>query len=89
MNAVLAGSAATSPWEPAGGFLRAAAQGQRMYAIANLVDRPLVELVLRKDVAEAAGINDKTPFVERARALKARLSRSRASAASCMPGSAS
>ena len=51
-NAVLAGSAdftiGTGPV-----FLRAAAQGQRMLAIANLIDKPLVELVLRKDVAEA------------------------------------
>jgi ABC-type nitrate/sulfonate/bicarbonate transport system substrate-binding protein len=45
-NAVLAGSAdftmGTGPV-----FLRAAAQGQRFLAIANLVDRPMVELVLR------------------------------------------
>ena len=69
VNAVLAGSAdftmGTGPV-----FLRAAAQGQRMYAIANLVDRPLVELVLRKDVAEAAGITDKMPLAERAKAMK-------------------
>ena len=69
VNAVLAGSAdftmGTGPV-----FLRAAAQGQRMYAIANLVDRPLVALVLRKDVAEAAGISDKTPLAERAKAMK-------------------
>lgn len=69
VNAVIAGSAdftmGTGPV-----FLRAAAQGQRLFAIANLVDRPLVELVLRKDVAEAAGITDKTPFAERARAMK-------------------
>jgi ABC-type nitrate/sulfonate/bicarbonate transport system substrate-binding protein len=51
-------------------FLRAAAAGQRLLAIANLIDRPLVEMVLRKDVAEAAGITDKTPFAERAKALK-------------------
>src|SRR5262249_4066916 len=67
-NAVLAGSAdftmGTGPV-----FLRAAAQGQRFLAIANLVDRPMVELVLRKDVAEAAGITDKTPLAERAKAL--------------------
>jgi ABC-type nitrate/sulfonate/bicarbonate transport system substrate-binding protein len=70
-NAVLAGSAdftmGTGPV-----FLRAAAQGQRFLAIANLVDRPMVELVLRKDVAEAAGITDKTPLAERAKALKGR-----------------
>src|SRR5262245_59136680 len=69
VNAVLAGSAdftmGTGPV-----FLRAAAQGQRMLAIANLVDRPLVELVLRKDVADAAGITDKTPLADRAKALK-------------------
>ncbi len=68
-NAVIAGSAdftiGTGPV-----FLRAAAAGQRLFAIANLIDRPLVELVLRKDVAEASGINDKTPFAERAKALK-------------------
>jgi NitT/TauT family transport system substrate-binding protein len=68
-NAVLAGSAdftfGTGPV-----FLRAAAQGQRFLAIANMVDRPLVELVLRKDVADAAGITDKTSHADRAKALK-------------------
>jgi NitT/TauT family transport system substrate-binding protein len=68
-NAVLTGSAdltvGTGPV-----FLRAAAQGQKFKAIANLVDKPLVELVLRKDVAEAAGITAKTPPAERAKALK-------------------
>jgi ABC-type nitrate/sulfonate/bicarbonate transport system substrate-binding protein len=68
-NAVLAGSAdftvGTGPV-----FLRAASSGQKFKAIANLVDRPLVELVLRKDVADAAGITDKTPAAERAKALK-------------------
>jgi ABC-type nitrate/sulfonate/bicarbonate transport system substrate-binding protein len=68
-NAVLAGSAdftvGTGPV-----FLRAAASGQKFKAIANLVDKPLVELVLRKDVADAAGITDKTPAAERAKALK-------------------
>src|SRR5262245_32713969 len=68
-NAVLAGSAdftmGTGPV-----FLRAAAQGQKFLAIANLVDRPMVELVLRKDVAEAAGITDKMTPAERAKALR-------------------
>ena len=68
-NAVISGAAdftiGTGPV-----FLRAAAAGQRMLAIANLIDRPLVEFVLRKDVAEAAGITDKTPLAERAKALK-------------------
>ncbi len=69
VNAVIAGSAdftmGTGPV-----FLRAAAQGQRLFAIVNVVDRPLVELVLRKDVADAAGITDKMPLAERARAMK-------------------
>jgi ABC-type nitrate/sulfonate/bicarbonate transport system substrate-binding protein len=68
-NAVIAGSAdftiGTAPV-----FLRAAAQGQRMLAIANLVERPLVELVLRKDVADAAGITENSSFADRAKALK-------------------
>jgi NitT/TauT family transport system substrate-binding protein len=68
-NAVLAGSAdftvGTGPV-----FLRAAAKGQKFLAIVNTVDKPLVELVLRKDVADAAGITEKTPFLERAKALK-------------------
>lgn len=70
-NAVLAGSAdftlGTGPV-----FLRAASQGQRMLAIANLIDKPLVELVLRKDVADAAGITAAMPMAERARALRGR-----------------
>jgi ABC-type nitrate/sulfonate/bicarbonate transport system substrate-binding protein len=69
VNAVISGSAdftmGTGPV-----FLRAAAQGQRMLAIVNLVDRPLVELVLRKDVADAVGITDKMPLAERAKAMK-------------------
>jgi NitT/TauT family transport system substrate-binding protein len=68
-NAVIAGSAdftiGTGPV-----FLRAAAQGQRLLAIANLIDRPLVELVLRKDVAAAAGISREQPLAERAKVLK-------------------
>jgi ABC-type nitrate/sulfonate/bicarbonate transport system substrate-binding protein len=68
-NAVLAGSAhftvGTGPV-----FLRAASQGQRFLAIANLIDRPLVELVLRKDVADAAGITEQTSAADRAKALK-------------------
>ncbi|HWE20970.1 MAG TPA: ABC transporter substrate-binding protein [Hyphomicrobiaceae bacterium] len=68
-NAVLAGSAdftiTTGPV-----FLRAAAQGQGFKAIANLVDKPLIELVLRKDVADAAGITASMPMAERAKAMK-------------------
>ena len=69
VNAVIAGSAdftmGTGPV-----FLRAASQGQRLYAIANLIDKPLVELVLRKDVADAAGITAATPLGDRAKVLR-------------------
>jgi NitT/TauT family transport system substrate-binding protein len=68
-NAVLAGSADFGIGTGAV-LMRAAAQGQRTKSIANLADRPLVELVLRKDVAEAAGITDKTSRIDRAKALK-------------------
>jgi len=68
-NAVIAGSAdftmGTGPV-----FLRAAAQGQRLLALANLIDRPLVELVLRKDVAEAAKISPQMSLAERGKVLK-------------------
>jgi ABC-type nitrate/sulfonate/bicarbonate transport system substrate-binding protein len=68
-NAVISGSAdftiGTGPV-----FLRAVAAGQRMLAISNLIDKPLVELVLRKDVADAAGITKTMPLAERAKALK-------------------
>src|SRR5262249_60068776 len=63
-------AAPTSPWVQGPVFLRAAAQGQKFFAIANLVDRPMVELVMRKDVAEAAGLTDKMPPLERAKVLK-------------------
>lgn len=68
-NAVLAGSAnftvGTGPV-----YLRAASQGQRFYAVANMVNRPMVEMVLRKDVAEKLNITDKMPVKERAKLLK-------------------
>jgi len=51
-------------------FARAAVRGQRMYAVANVVDRPMVEFVLRKDVAEAAAIKPGMTLEERAKALR-------------------
>jgi ABC-type nitrate/sulfonate/bicarbonate transport system substrate-binding protein len=69
VNAVIAGSAdftiGTGPV-----FLRAAAQGQRLLAIANLLDKPLLELVMRKDVYEALKINDKMTLAERGKLMK-------------------
>lgn len=68
-NAIVGGSADFALAAGAG-FLRAAAQGQRMLAIATTVDRPSVEFVLRKDVADRLGITDKMPLAERASKLK-------------------
>jgi NitT/TauT family transport system substrate-binding protein len=68
-NAVIAGSADFT-MGTGSTFLRAIANGQKLYAIATLADKPLMELVLRKDVAEAAGITDKTPLNQRLQAMK-------------------
>jgi NitT/TauT family transport system substrate-binding protein len=68
-NAVIAGSAdftvGTGPV-----FLRAASQGQRLLALANLIDRPLVELVLRKDVAETLKVTPQMSLADRGKLLK-------------------
>ena len=68
-NAVLAGSADFT-FTTAPVFLRAASKGQPLLAIANMLDRPMVELVLRKDVAERVGIAANMPLAERAKRLK-------------------
>ena len=69
VNAVIGGSAdftvSTGPV-----FLRAAAKGQRLLAIANLIDKPLVEMVLRTDVYDALHVTDGMSLAERARLLK-------------------
>jgi NitT/TauT family transport system substrate-binding protein len=53
-------------------FSRAVVHGQRMLAIANLLDRPMQELVLRKDIADAAGFDAQAPLAERAKILRGR-----------------
>ncbi len=69
VNAVIAGSAdftiGTGPV-----FLRAVAAGQKLIAIANLIDRPLVEMVLRKDVYDSLKITPNMSLEERAKLLK-------------------
>lgn len=68
-NAVLAGSvdfcltsAATQ--------VRAAARGQQLFAIAQLMDRIPQEAVLRKEVADKAGITAALPIEKRGQALR-------------------
>jgi ABC-type nitrate/sulfonate/bicarbonate transport system substrate-binding protein len=51
-------------------FLRANAKGQPLLAIANLIDRPLVELVLRSDVYDALHVTDGMSLKERGALLK-------------------
>jgi len=68
-NAMLAGSVDFTHGSGAT-FLRAVSQGQKVLAIANVVDKVMVETVLRKDVAERLGITEKTPMAERTQKLK-------------------
>jgi NitT/TauT family transport system substrate-binding protein len=71
-NAVIAGSAdfveasATS-------ITRAAARGQRLLVIAETLNRPGVQVVLRKEIAEAGHFDPKAPFKARAALLRGHL----------------
>ncbi|MGE0746262.1 MAG: ABC transporter substrate-binding protein [Rhodospirillales bacterium] len=68
-NAVLAGSvdfsAGSGPT-----VIRANARGQKLVAIGLTVDKPLLEIVLGKEIAAKRGIDDKTPMDKRAQAVK-------------------
>jgi ABC-type nitrate/sulfonate/bicarbonate transport system substrate-binding protein len=68
-NAVLAGSVDFSP-AGAATLVRASARGQNLLAILQLMDRIPQEAVLRKDVAEKAGITPGMPIEKRAQALR-------------------
>jgi NitT/TauT family transport system substrate-binding protein len=70
-NAVVAGSADFAIASPLT-LTRAAAHGQRLLAIAELLDRLFVQIALRKDLAEAAHFDAKAPLAQRALALKGR-----------------
>jgi NitT/TauT family transport system substrate-binding protein len=70
-NAVIAGSVDFT-LTTASTFARAAARGQRMLVIANLLERPMMELVLRKDIVTGAGLDAAAPLAERAKALRGR-----------------
>ncbi len=69
INAVIAGSIDFSG-STAGTLIRAAVAGQRMMAIANLTDRPMDEVVLRKDVAAERGFDPAAPMSQRAALIK-------------------
>jgi ABC-type nitrate/sulfonate/bicarbonate transport system substrate-binding protein len=67
-NAVIAGSADFSV-SSAASLTRAAAKGQRMLAIANMIDKPVWVIVVSKEIAEAAHFDPKAPLAERAKIL--------------------
>jgi NitT/TauT family transport system substrate-binding protein len=68
-NAVLAGSVDFGQTS-GGAFLNANAHGQKLYAVANVLDRMQVEIVVAKAFAQKAGIDERSPLLARARALK-------------------
>jgi NitT/TauT family transport system substrate-binding protein len=71
INAVISGSVDFAE-ASALSTTRAAAKGQKLLIIASLHTRPMVQVSLRKSVADAAGIGPDTPFEKRGIALKDR-----------------
>jgi ABC-type nitrate/sulfonate/bicarbonate transport system substrate-binding protein len=69
INALIAGSTDFALASGAS-LTRAAARGQRLLDIAALSDRPFVQIVMRKEAAEAAGFDAKAPLAQRAQVLK-------------------
>jgi ABC-type nitrate/sulfonate/bicarbonate transport system substrate-binding protein len=69
MNAVIAGSADVTQ-ASAITLTRATARGQHVLAIAETLDRLVVEVVLRKDLAEKEGFDPAAPLAKRAALLK-------------------
>ena len=68
-NAVINGSADFA-FGTAATYLNGVAKGQRLVLLANMVNRPSAELIMRRDVADAAGITSQTPFDQRIKAIK-------------------
>jgi len=70
-NAVISGSADFA--EISGATLtRAAARGQPMLGIVGSLNRPVIQIVLRKEVAEAAGFDPKAALDKRVHILRGR-----------------
>jgi len=70
-NAVVSGSAEFS-FSSGSSLTRAAAHGQRMLALAQMNNLPVWDIVVRKDIADAAHFNPEAPLAERAAVLKNR-----------------
>jgi NitT/TauT family transport system substrate-binding protein len=71
INSVISGSSHFAQ-ASASSFGRATARGQKLIAIATTIDRPFAQIVLRKEVAQAAGFDPKAPLEKRAAVLKGR-----------------
>jgi NitT/TauT family transport system substrate-binding protein len=70
-NAVISGSADFA--QPSAiSLTRAAAKGQRLLAIAETSNRPIIQVALRKDIATAGGFDPQAPFAKRAALLRGR-----------------
>jgi NitT/TauT family transport system substrate-binding protein len=70
-NAVVSGSAEFS-FSSGSSLTRAAAKGQRMLALAQMNNLPVWDVVIRKDIADAAHFNPAAPLAERAKILAGR-----------------
>jgi ABC-type nitrate/sulfonate/bicarbonate transport system substrate-binding protein len=70
-NAVISGSADFAQISSIT-LTRAAAKGQHMLAIAETSNKPIIQVALRKDLAEAAGFDPKASFAKRAAVLRGR-----------------
>lgn len=68
-NAVLAGSVEFSSGSGPT-VIRANARGQKLFAIGNTIERPVVEVVLSRDIAEKLGLSEKSPVEKKASALR-------------------
>jgi NitT/TauT family transport system substrate-binding protein len=71
INSVISGSSHFAQ-ASASSFGRATARGQKLIAIATTIDRPFAQIVLRKEIAQAAGFDPAAPLEKRAAVLKGR-----------------
>ncbi len=70
-NAVISGSADFAQISGAT-LTRAAARGQRLLAIVSTLNRPTIQIVLRKEIAAAAGFDPKATLEKRAQLMRGR-----------------
>src|SRR5215813_2557947 len=70
-NAVISGSADFAQISGAT-LTRAAARGQRLIGIASTLNRPTIQIVLRKEIADAAGFDPKAALDQRSQLMRGR-----------------